>query len=116
MKSGKTFICIVLTAIYLLFPGNGLAFVNHILHDRGLPEIDCPCCSQNERQAGYPANGDDDNSGAQNMSCSCISHLPLNNYSLESDQNVAGFPLREPLYFLSEMYYPIFIPPKILAA
>jgi hypothetical protein len=116
MKSGKTFICIVLTAIYLLFPGNGLAFVNHILHDRGLPEIDCPCCSQNERQAGYPMTGDNDNSGAQNMSCSCISHIPLNSYSLESNQNVAGFPLHEPLSSLSEMYYPIFIPPKISAA
>jgi hypothetical protein len=116
MKSGKTFICIVLTAIYLLFPGNGLAFVNHILHDRGLPEIDCPCCNQTERETGHPLTGHDDDSGAQNMGCTCISHIPLNHYSLECEQNVAGFPLCEPLYSLSEMYYPIFIPPKILAA
>ncbi|MRR06126.1 MAG: hypothetical protein EG828_04155 [Deltaproteobacteria bacterium] len=116
MKSGKTFFCIVLTAFYLLFPGNGLAFVNHILHDRGLQEIDCPCCSENERQAGHPMNGDDENSCVQNIGCACISHIPINNYPLESDQNIAGFPLCEPLFFLSEMYYPIFIPPKILGA
>jgi hypothetical protein len=77
MKSGKTFFCIVLTAIYLFFPGNGLAFVNHILHDRGLPDIDCPFCSQDKRQAGYRMTGDDDDSGAQNVGCACISHIPL---------------------------------------
>jgi hypothetical protein len=116
MKSGKTFICIVLTAIYLFFPGNGLAFVNHIFHDKGLPEIDCPCCSKTERHTENPLSGHNDECGAQNMGCACISHIPLTRYSLESDQNAVLLPLRDPLYFLTEMYYPIFIPPKIFTA
>jgi hypothetical protein len=115
MKSGRTFICIVLAAFYLFFPGNGLAFVNHIFHDRGLPEIDCPCCGQTEQHA-HPLTGTDDDSDAPNMACACISHIPLKRYALESDRSVVRIPLCEPPYFLTEMYYPIFIPPKIPAA
>lgn len=116
MKSGKTFLCIFLTAIYFFFPGNALAFVNHIFHDKGLPEIDCLCCSETEQHAEHPLNDRGDDAGTQNLDCTCSSHIPLNRTPLEHNQTVTSIPLCEPLFSFPEMYYPIFVPPQNLTA
>jgi hypothetical protein len=114
MKSGKSFLCIFLLAIYILFPGDGLAFVNHVFHEKGLPEIDCPCCSENERQSGHPLDEKDDSSNVLDLDCPCLSYLPINSNAFEHCLLTATMQLSEKVHCIPEVYYPIIVPPQNL--
>jgi len=117
MNSYRTYLGLLLIAFYLIFPGNGLAFVNHIFHDRGLPEIDCPCRGETERHAAHPLDGnEDDDAGTRAMECACSSHIPLTNDLPEHDRISARVPIGKPLNFPAEIYLPIFVPPQNPAA
>ena len=114
MKSGKSFLCIFLLSIYILFPGDGLAFVNHVFHEKGLPEIDCPCCSENERQSGHPLDENDDSSNVLDLDCPCLSYLPVNSNAFEHCLLTATMQLSEKVHCIPEVYYPIIVPPQNL--
>jgi len=114
MKIYKTFICILLTSLYLFFPGNGLAFVNHIFHDRGLPEIECTCDSQTERHADYPQSDHGDQSIISDTDCPCANHLPRNASAFEHSVSIGSTSFSEKVRFVPEVYYPIIVPPQNL--
>lgn len=116
MKSGNTFLSIFVMALYLFFPGNGLVFANHHFHDRGLPEIDCPCCGETAQHAGHPGDGGVDDGCVHASDCACSSHIPLSRTPLEYDRIAVRVPFREPLFSITEVYYPIFVPPRTPAA
>jgi hypothetical protein len=114
MKPAKTILCIFLTALYLFFPGSGLAFVNHILHDRGLPEIECTCDSQTQQHANYPLSDHGDHSSISDTDCPCANHIPINRSALEHDVFPVCVSFFEKTHFVPEVYYPIIVPPHIL--
>lgn len=114
MKLCKTFLCILLTSLYLFFPGNGLAFVNHIFHDKGLPEIECTCDSQTERHADHPQSDHDDRSSNSDTDCPCANHMPKNTNALEYIVSIGNMSFFEKVRSVPEVYYPIIVPPQNL--
>lgn len=114
MKLGKTFLCIILTSLYLFFPGNGLAFVNHLFHDKGLPEIECTCDSETEQHAGHPLDDHDDRPGIPDTHCSCANHMPKNTSALEYKAVICNVSFFEKVRSVPELYYPILVPPQNL--
>ena len=116
MNSGRTYFSFVLIAFYLFFPGNGLGYVNHLFHDNGLPEIECLCCSETKEHTEQPSGGHGDDSGMQDSGCACASHIPLEQCTPVHTLDVSRLPLFEKMQFPPHMYYPIFVPPRNLAA
>lgn len=112
MKLGKTFLCVFLMSLYLFFPGNGLAFVNHMFHDRGLPEIECTCDSETERHAGHPLSDHNDQSSIPDTDCPCANHLPIHRPTLVHSVIFSRLSFLEKVNFVPELYYPIIVPPQ----
>jgi hypothetical protein len=115
MKSGKTYLGLILITFYLFFPGNGLALANHFFHDRGLPLIECPCCSETEKNsADNPLSENEGENHVFEHGCNCSSHLPSGAHSPESANDFACLlPGEVPLLY-PMIYIPIFVPPQNL--
>lgn len=115
MKTGKIIFGTILIALYLLFPGNGLALANHFFHDRGLPLIECPCCSETEKDStdhSLPGSGDEND--ILDHACSCACHLPSMLQTPILSNALTSLLPGDAQKLYPEIYLPIFVPPQNL--
>jgi hypothetical protein len=115
MKSERKIFSAILIALYLIFPGNGLAFANHFFHDRGLPVIDCSCCTEKEKNTtDHSFPGSEDVNDTLEHACSCACHLPSRVLSAISPDVFSMLLPGDAQKYCPEIYLPIFVPPQNL--
>jgi hypothetical protein len=115
MNTGKTFLGLILIALYLFFPGNGLALANHLFHDRGLPLIECPCCAETgENSTDNPLNENGGEIDIFEQGCNCSSHIPSRALTPEYSNDFACLLPGEAQQLYPKVYIPIFVPPQNL--
>jgi len=115
MKTGKTFLGLILIAIYLFFPGNGLALANHLFHDRGLPLIECSCCAETGgKSTDNPLTENGGESDIFEHGCNCSSHIPSGAQTPQYSNYFACLLPGEAPQSYPKVYIPIFVPPQNL--
>ncbi|MRR05959.1 MAG: hypothetical protein EG828_03295 [Deltaproteobacteria bacterium] len=115
MKSVKSFFSVILIVFYLFFPGSGLALANHYFHERGLPVIDCSCCTETEKNsADHPLPGSGDRNDFLEHACSCGCHLPSRVHNPIFPNALTALLPGDAQKFYPDIYLPIFVPPQNL--
>jgi hypothetical protein len=115
MKSCKAFLGLILMAVYIFNPGNVLAFANHVFHDKGLPIVECLCCTETEKNSTHnPLSENGDESDLYEHDCNCSSHLPSVALTLTSSNEFACLLPGETTQLYPMVYIPIFVPPQNL--
>jgi len=115
MKTGKTFLGLILIVLYLFFPGNGLALANHVLHDRGLPLIECSCCAETGKNStDNPLTEKGGESDIFEHGCNCSSHIPSVAQAPQYSNYFACLLSGEAPQLYPKVYIPIFVPPQNL--
>jgi hypothetical protein len=115
MKTGKTFPCLILILFYLLFPGNGLAFANHLFQDIGLPVIDSYICTETENNTtDNPVTGNGDECDIIEHGCNCSPHIPSEAQASQYSKYFTQLLSNEAPQLYPNIYIPIFVPPQNL--
>lgn len=113
MKPAQTFVATILIAVYLFFPGKGLAVAAHFVGESGFRPSECACCAETDDHSdAAPLAGTEGFGDLLEDDCSCWSHVPARTQSLGRNLEFAVILPFEAPHLCPEVYIPIFVPPQ----